>query len=714
MPPISSNIPLAAMTDWLRQLLAQLRETNQRRLLCVQGEMQWCDDISKIVRENAIQSNQQTYIAISDRQLGFESVAYSKVETLLGREASLVVVDLFEGINPDVLCIASGLLMQGGLMLLLSDKPEKGSAANDKFGSWQNGAKKTDNFIHYFYNELRQYQEACVFLKQDEALAPLEKMQPADVITILGGKTQAQLDILNQLHGWLDDHTQSVMLIKADRGRGKSTCLGFIVQALKSRPALKLIVSAYSKVSASILLQQAGDTEFIAPDQLVKEKRQADVLIIDEAAMLPFPMLRQLVGRYKKIVMATTTGGYEGTGQGFMHRFLANLPPEKLLSLSINHPVRWTSQDNLEPCLNAVLLLKPKLHSITKQAFTDKTLAQKPAAQQSQSSEINYQIVDHKNGIDTALFKKVYELMASVHYRTRPSDLRMLMDNPDLSLVLAEQSDQLIGILILNSEGGFDADLCEQVYLGKRRPKGHLLAQMLTAQASVKNFACYRGMRIQRIAVIPSMRRQGVGAQLIDKATEYARDQQCDTIGACFAFDADISQFWHHCQFPLVHISFSQGKSSGNHSVAVLKPLTNQLEVVVEQLKTRLQKQLPVWLTHYLSDMDVESITALLRFSGFEARHNELDEIEAFVSGFKGFDLSYASLQPYVMQLVAQSNECVDVHDWLIEKAIQNKPWEQLTSGDNIVGRKQCQEKLRTLILNLRIQSQINLRIDDV
>lgn len=652
-----------------------------------------------MVHVSASQSNAQNYIAISDRQLGFESVAYSKVETLLGREASLVIVDLFEGINPDVICIANGLLIQGGLMLLLSNKPGDWSAANDKFGSWQNGAKKKDNFVHYFFNELGRYPEACVFLRQDEALAPLREIQPADVISIVGGKTQEQHDVLNQLDGWLVDPTQTVMLIKADRGRGKSTCLGFIVQALKSRPApclgMKLIVSAYSKLSASILLQQAGDIEFIAPDQLIKEKKQADVLIIDEAAMLPFPMLRQLVARYKKIVMATTTGGYEGTGQGFMHRFLANLPSHKLLSLSIDQPVRWTSQDNLEPCLNAVLQLNPKLHSIAKKTVTQHTI----------SSDISYRIVDLKSCTDMTLLTKVYELMASVHYRTRPSDLRMLMDNPDLSLVLAEVGDHLMGILVLNREGGFDADLCEQVYLGNRRPKGHLLAQMLTAQASVKSFACYRGMRIQRIAVIPSLRRRGFGAQLIEQASEYARDQHCDYIGASFAFDAEISLFWRHCQFPLVHISFSQGKSTGNHSVAVLKPLTNQLEFVRAQLQTRVQKQLPVWLTHYLSDMDVQTITALLRCSSFESRQNELDqaEIDAFVSGFKGFDLSYASLQPYVMQLIAQSCERFEVHDWLVEKAIQNKPWEQLTSHDNIVGRKQCQQKLRKLILNLRI-----------
>ncbi len=683
------------MTHWLPQLWAQLQEANQRRLLCVQGERQWCDDMANMVQQGMVQpcgsqSRKQNYIAISDRQLGFESVAYSKVETLLGREATLVVVDLFEGINPDVICIASGLLMQGGLMLLLSDKPENWSAVNDKFGSWQNDAQNKDNFVHYFFNKLGQYPEACVFLRQDEAPAPLKKMQPAEVTANVDGKTQEQFDVLNQLDGWIVDPTKTVMLIKADRGRGKSTCLGFVVQALQSRPGMKLIVSAYSRLSASILLQQAGEVEFIAPDQLIKEKNQADVLIIDEAAMLPFPMLRQLVAGYKKIVMATTTGGYEGTGQGFMHRFLANIPSQKLLLLSIDQPVRWTSQDNLEPCLNAVLQLKPKLHLLANQALI---------------SDVSYRIVDLKNCTDSVLLKKVYELMASVHYRTRPSDLRMLMDNPDLSLVLAEAGEHLTGILVLNKEGGFDPDLCEQVYLGRRRPKGHLLAQMLTAQASVKSFACYRGMRIQRIAVIPSLRRQGVGAQLIEQASQYARDQNCDYIGACFAFDAEISQFWRHCQFPLVHISFSQGKSTGNHSVAVLNPLTNELELLRTQLLTRLQKQLPVWLTHYLSDMDVQTTVALLRSSGFASRQNELDqaEIEAFVSGYKGFDLSYGCLQPYVMQLIAQSCEHIEVHDWLVEKVIQNKPWEQLTSHDNIVGRKQCQQALRRLILNFRI-----------
>jgi hypothetical protein len=136
-----------------------------------------------------------------------------------------------------------------------------------------------------------------------------------------------------------------------------------------------------------------------------------------------------------------------------------------------------------------------------------------------------------------------------------------------------------------------------------------------------------------------------------------------------------------------------------------MKPLTDQLKVVGVQLLARLQKKLPIWLVHYLSDMDVQSIIALLRYSGFESKQSELDlaEVDAFMNGFKGFDLSYASLQPYVMELIAQSCESIAVHHWLVEKAIQNKSWQHLTCHDDKVSRKHCQQKLRELILHLGI-----------
>ena len=185
---------------------------------------------------------------------------------------------------------------------------------------------------------------------------------------------------------------------------------------------------------------------------------------------------------------------------------------------------------------------------------------------------------------------------------------------------------------LLNREGGIDLPLSEQVFLGKRRPMGHLLAQMITAQAGVRQFACHRGLRIQRIAVHADLRRQGIGRSLVEAAVDHARDQGFDYIGASFAFEAETSAFWQKCQFALAHIGFGQGKSSGSQSVAVLRGLNQNLDNDVTELKSRIQNLLPVWLCQFLQSMDFASVVALLRYSRYQTTLSQLerDEIEAF------------------------------------------------------------------------------------
>jgi tRNA(Met) cytidine acetyltransferase len=306
---------------------------------------------------------------------------------------------------------------------------------------------------------------------------------------------------------------------------------------------------------------------------------------------------------------------------------------------------------------------------------------------------------------DLVLLEKIYRLMASAHYRTRPSDLRMLMENPDLSIILAENNNaDLIGMVLLNREGGLPPALCEQVYLGKRRPKGHLLAQMITAQAGDRSFANYRGMRVQRIAVLENWRRCGVGSALIEAAIGCSREAQCDYIGASFGFDAESAAFWESCRFALVHIGFSAGKSSGNRSVAVLRSLNSPVDDNIERLQARIQKQLPVWLTQFLRQMDATSVVALLRYCRFVSTMTQMekDEVDAFIDGHKGFELCFASLQQFVMQSIACASGDSEIHPWLIEKVVQNRDWNRLSSCSTAKGRKPTQQKLRELVGCLR------------
>ena len=689
----SKRVHSDEISIWLQHLSEHLQATHQRQLLSIQGDSNWCSELLV-----AVQSVYSDVLVISPRELGRNPVSFSKVETLLGSESSLVVVDLFDGLNPDVLCVASGLVCCGGLLILMSPGPDKWAGITDLYGVWQDevvSAKPV--FVEYIFNSLSHKTRGGIILVQGQDLPLVPELPPAWPTPLLSGRTAEQAEVLLEIDDWLDDNSQQIALITADRGRGKSTCLGIILSDLILIRQRSVIVTAPSQQCAAILMLQAklqSKTEikidFIAPDRLIAEHRPADVLIIDEAAMLPYPMLQQLCRQYSRLVMATTTGGYEGTGQGFLLRFVARLPRAKLRQLELSAPIRWAAGDRLETWLDSTMLLKPTPCFI---AFDNnrRDLCQFRVLEQAELSG------------DIALLEKIYSLMASAHYRTRPSDLRMLMENPHLRVILAEVENDLIGVVLLNHEGGLDRELCRQIHLGLRRPKGHLLAQMITAQAGDEYFASYRGLRVQRIAVIEPWRRTGVGRQLIETATQHAESQGFDYIGASFALDSETAAFWQSCQFCLIHIGYAMGKSSGNHSVAVLRSLNPALADNVVQLQDRIKNYLPLWLCQFLQQMDAANVVALLRYSRYSLVMSDMDlaEVRAFAIGHKGFELCFGSLQRFVMQSIAEMPVDSEVHPWLIQKAVQNRDWNRLDRYSEINGRKQSQQKLRDLVKSL-------------
>lgn len=380
--------------------------------------------------------------------------------------------------------------------------------------------------------------------------------------------------------------------------------------------------------------------------------------------------------------MATTTGGYEGTGQGFLLRFVARLSEDQLLHLKLHQPIRWAENDSLEQWINNTFLLKlPQSSPVKVDAV--------------KALEIN--MVDRR---DISQLRNTYALMTAAHYRTRPSDLRALMENPHLIPVVAMHGDRVAGMLAANCEGGLEADLCRQIFLGNRRPKGHLLAQMLTAQAGVQDFACLKGLRIQRVAVDEVDRRRGVGRQLIKTAEDYARLHQLDYTGACFALDSDSAGFWQNCGFRLVHIAHGQGKSTGNHTVVVVSILNPELERTIDRLQHKLVSGLPLMLVQSLKTMLPADVIAMLRLIDYrhELHDIEQDEIYAFAKGNKGFDLCFASLQRFVMQKISQSPAGQSFHSWLVEKAIQNRDWHELAVENGFSGKKAMQKKIRELV----------------
>ena len=669
-------MPANAIKRWIDELLGELQRCRQRQLLVLQGPRDWCD-----AGLCAIRAAEPGALLISDRHA--DAIAQAAADACLGGETRLAILDLFDGLDPDLLCIAAGLVRAGGALLLLSPPLADWDLAADRYACWQDGRRSArPRFVEYFFSTLERDPQIGLIYTPREVAPPLPRMPRLSPTPLDGDRTAEQATILRRLGSWLESGQTGLAVISAARGRGKSTCLGLLAGSLQDEGGV--LVSARSRQSAALLLGLAPRAEFFAPDRLLDEAPPARLLLVDEAAAIPLSLLRQLIRLYPRCVMATTTGGYEGTGRGFMLRFLDDLATPQLLHLEIEDPVRWCRGDLLEGWLERSLMLDADAATVG-----------------SGGGDCELQLVATPDAADESLLAEVFVLLNSAHYRTRPSDLRMLMENPDLALLIARQGGRVVGALLLNREGGFDAALCEEVFLGRRRPRGHLLAQMLTSQAGIRGFAARRGLRVLRIAVAQDCRRRGFGGRLIEAAVEFAHAQGFEYLGASFALDPRNADFWRRTGFRLVHVGYAQGKSSGEQSVAVLRPVGDGAGNDCERMQRRVREQLPVWLTQFLQRMEHLQVAALLRLAAYRADGGQLedDDVVAFTSGHRGFELCFASLQKYVMERIARAETAPD--PLLIEKALQNRPWERLARESGAEGRRQLLRRLRAQVAAL-------------
>ena len=619
-----------------------------------------------------------------------DATSFQAVENLLGLEAHWVVVDLFDGLNLDVLCMAAGLVRAPGALVLLA--PIDLSSLHDRY-AFATEVTGDDGFFAWQLQRLARA-SACVQYRQDRPAPPVGEFPPAVFGAIDGALTAGQQCLLERVSRWFEQTQSAAFVITANRGRGKSTLLGFIARA-EAETGRRVIVTAASRAQASVLLQRAGQhpaVEFVAPDELIQRSQILDLLLIDEAAVLPLGMLEQLLGLARRTLLATTTGGYEGSGQGFLLRFLQRLGHVGYHQASLDQPVRWGQHDLLEQHLNHELMLGHAFEST------------RPPI-----DGLDFELCDKwqlRN--DRQLLQSIYLLLVSAHYRTRPSDLRQLLEDTQQQVLIARAQDQVVGVLLLLHEGGLDVELCHEVFMGRRRPAGNLLAQMLTAQAGLANFACYQGGRIQRIAVGPKLRRQGIGRGLVDFARDLVGQQGLQYLGASFALDASSLSFWKATGFDLVHIGAAPGRASGRQSVAVLQSGVREIQRLIEQQRNQVLSSLSLLFLTRCNQLDWRDARALLAVvdPGSPLTKTHLEQLQAFIHGHRGFDYSQLLLQHVLLVHHRRLDQLdQDTQRLLIDRILFNRPWPDNPGGLAGGGRKALTRRIRQAVGSLLPES---------
>lgn len=670
----------AGLNQWFVDLDELLSDSHQRSVVMIRGSRQWCLSVIDMVTHNRQSCD------LSGMDDFRSAIAFSKAENLLGKESDIVVYDQFSGLNADVFCLAVGLVKAGGILLWVV--PNSLPDPDDAYGCWQERQSSEPRFFNYL---AERFSDSAAFytLWEHRPLPALQSLPLSPLVDISLGLSDDQQELMQQMNSWLEQGEQPLFLLTADRGRGKSTCLGKFAQAQSGK--IEVTITSASRQQAAVLLKQLDDNSsvcFMSPDEIIRQDKKHALLVVDEAAMMPASVLQRCIALSDKALIATTTGGYEGTGQGFLLKFKAELDQRLYCSGLLSSPIRWGQNDQVESLLSNTLLMSSSPLQHTEYRLSE--------------NGCRIEMLDKKQlSADLPVLLSAYCLLVSAHYRTRPSDLRQLMEDDNQLVLLAHDSGRVIGVLLLNREGGFDRHLSEQVFMGRRRPTGHLLSQMMTVQGGIKHFACYQGLRIQRIAVHEQYRRRGIGRRLVEQAMQYANQHELDYLGSSFALDRVNVAFWKACGFRLQHIASGKGKSSARQSLVVLLSSHKEVQKDMRFCRERIYRELPLWLQTYCRELYWRDVIVILEL--FACDHDqtdqETDEIRAFAEGHRGFDYSQPALQRLLVRQFQRVQEMDDKdQQLLVEKVLLNYSWSLVQQHYGLNGSKAVVRKLRQLV----------------
>ena len=557
------------------------------------------------------------------------SFPFSKTKNLLGSEFPAIIYDARQGIHLDALAMAAGTLQDGGqLLLLLNHWADLANQPDSDSLRWsgEKHAINTPHFIAFLQDKIGKY-GFPVYQNTSLNLAP--SMPQKDRSTHCQ-PTLEQARLLQQMA----EAEEAILIVTAKRGRGKSALAGLFAkqQVAQNQP---VILTAPNKSAINIFNEFARvDITFMSPDELSQNLSDAPQqfanhwLFVDEAAMIPLDILFRLTKAFKRVVLTTTIHSYEGTGRGFLLKFIAKTD-RTLRHVELFTPLRWQADDKLEAFIDDLLLCD-----------CEDRLPQPPY-----DSVLAEQIqISHCERIPHDQIESVYGLLTLAHYRTSPLDLRRLLDAPQQQFYLAHARDSLLGCVWAVPEGGLtDKTLIRQIRRGERRPRGNLVAQMLCFQAGLEEACELCSLRISRIAVQPNWQQHELGQRLIARMKQQS---EVDFLSVSFGYTPELLAFWQKCGFILVHFSESKEASSGCYSVVALCPLSKEGRLFVQRAEKQFQRNLPLSLHPLATQFARTEIDWTLDSSDWQS-----------LTDFADFFLPLSSALPSIRRLITSAGE---------------------------------------------------------
>lgn len=383
---------------------------------------------------------------------------------------------------------------------------------------------------------------------------------------------------------------RSTVALTAARGRGKSAALGVAVAAAVAYGYSNIFITSPSPENLKTLFEfifkgfdalgyadhadysiiQSTNPDFnkaIVRVNIHRQHRQtiqyirpqdahvlgqAELLVIDEAAAIPLPLVRKLMGPYL-VFMASTINGYEGTGRSLSLKLIKQLREQsraangsngdtqvadrstgkaskeefqvsrKLREITLAEPIRYGVGDSVEKWLNKLLCLDATLPRA-------KTSIQGcPDPTQCELLNVNRDALFSFHPVPEKFLQQMVALYVASHYKNSPDDLQLMSDAPAHELfVLVPPTSENTGKLpepLCVIQVALEGKISRQSVLNSlsrgQRPHGDLIPWLVSQQFQDEDFASLSGARVVRIATNPEYVSMGYGTKALELLVNY-------------------------------------------------------------------------------------------------------------------------------------------------------------------------------------------------
>ncbi|KAJ2995414.1 N-acetyltransferase 10 [Globomyces sp. JEL0801] len=395
--------------------------------------------------------------------------------------------------------------------------------------------------------------------------------------------------VLTFVEGIAEKTLRSTVTLTAARGRGKSASLGIAVAAAVSYGYSNIFLTSPSPENLKTLFEfifkgfdALGYEEHLDYDILQSSNpafqkaiwiqpsdhgvlAHAELLVIDEAAAIPLPTVKKLLGPYL-VFMASTINGYEGTGRSLSMKLIKQLREQSsgksmsdsgssvvgrdgkqkssngnteagsstassrsLREIKLTEPIRYGLNDPVETWLNKLLCLD----CCTPVSTQSRLSSGCPHPSKCELYYVTRDTLFSYHPVSEAFLQRMMALYVASHYKNTPNDLQLLSDAPAHHLfVLLPPTDESkatlpepLCVIQVCMEGQIARGSALASLSRGVRASGDLIPWVVSQQFQDDDFASLSGARVVRIATHPDYIGMGYGARALEQLESYYNGQ---------------------------------------------------------------------------------------------------------------------------------------------------------------------------------------------